>query len=263
MLIKENILVILCVDFIEKHVRQEMKEHTTQCKEAYTIVYYNIMNLIDKKKITYILNIFFPSFFTGPLWIKGGGATFGWWKNDGQPPGWNSQTLYCQTHCEQRTPLAQGSWKTWGFDHQFWYRISWEVIEYDTRHVPKSFARKIITTTNKKIHQSTYHPATSIYMYTTYYTYINLKKNRQTSSSSSPSEKVFSGGFGWPYFWNPSFGSDNSKYELDFEIWASEGIYTENLYIQLTLKIFISKNDYFGNEYPKFVLILGGSRTRH
>ena len=100
-------------------------------------------------------------------------------------------------------------------------------------------------------------------MYTTYYTYINLKKNRQTSSSSSPSEKVFSGGFGWLYFWNPSFGSDNSKYELDFEIWASEGIYTENLYIQLTLKIFISKNDYFGNEYPKFVLILGGSRTRH
>ena len=62
MLIKENILVILCVDFIEKHVRQEMKEHTTQCKEAYTIVYYNIMNLIDKKKLTYIFNIFFPSF---------------------------------------------------------------------------------------------------------------------------------------------------------------------------------------------------------
>lgn len=49
MLIKENI-VVLCVDSIEKHVRQEMKEHTTQCKEAYTIVYYNIMNLIDKKK---------------------------------------------------------------------------------------------------------------------------------------------------------------------------------------------------------------------
>ena len=93
---------------------------------------------------------FFVWYFSGSLRIAGGDPPFGRRPNDGQPTGWNSQTLHCQTHCGQRPPLAQRSWTKRGFDHQFWHCVSGKIIQHNKRSFSKSFARKIRFTNQRQ-----------------------------------------------------------------------------------------------------------------